>query len=311
MHASESARSRRSAHAKRLVVLFVLAVLTASCGRKAIRVVPMPSEVQLEAISAADQKRLDKNCPFGAPKLRPDWPFGKTLMVYRDGFVLAHSSTDKIPIWVCEAMFEDQVAPEGKAIERVDNFRADPKLPAGERAELADYRGSGYDRGHMAPAGNQEVNETLKDETFFLSNMSPQEGDLNRKIWAKLEEITRDWARHKHARDMRIITGGFFYSDDSESEGVEYELIGKGNVAVPTHFYKIVVAKDSSGEWQGVGFVMENRGYKTPWRFGTHIKPISWIEERTGLDFMPMLDISERKRVEQTAGPCFLPADCK
>lgn len=252
-------------------------------------------------LSPSDQARVDDNCPFGMPKLAPGFP-APTQVVCRDGFVLEHNAIDKIPLWVSERISTDELS--GPA-DRRDRFKPDPLLPSGSRSELADYKNSGFDRGHMAPAGNHKSSQRLNDETFFLSNMSPQAGDLNRKMWAALEDSVRDWARtHGGAH---VITGGFFYDpeedDAATADGIiPHEVIGDNSVAVPTHFYKIVVGKDSSGEAKAIAFVAEHRGYPTPFDFKPLVKPIRWIEDQTGIDFMPTLSPPDADRLETQNG---------
>ena len=109
--------------------------------------------------------------------------------------------------------------------------------------------------------------------------------------------------------DEYILTGGFFYDpleeDPHTADGlIEYTLIGPGAVAVPTHFYKIVAAKDGD-TWKAVGFMLENKSQATPADFSVFIKPIDWIEAHTGLDFMPDLDPLSEQTVEGQAGTLF------
>lgn len=248
-----------------------------------------PEELQLIA----------RNCLFGLPTTDSTWNHGTTHFVVRDGYVLQHSSLDKIPLWVCEGVSVEQL--QGSA-QRKDKFKADPKLPEGERAELEDYRGSGYDRGHQAPAGDQNHEQRLKDETFYLSNMAPQVGSFNQQIWRELETDARDWAEERGG--AFVITGPIFWDpqedDPATADGIiEYYVVGPGQVAVPTHFFKIVIAKNDQGEWEAIAFLLENRGYPKPWDFSTYIESVDWIEERTGLNFMPDLDPVEEQRLER------------
>jgi endonuclease G len=287
-----------------IAITFSLAL--GGCGKSLLRtrVAQFSTHTKREAgLSPADKARVDNNCFMGLPRTDSGWDFGPTQLVIRDGYVLQHSALDKIPLWVCEGVGAEQL--EGNA-KRKNKFVHDPLLPPKERAELADYRGSGYDRGHQAPAGNQNKDQRLKDETFFLSNMAPQKPNLNRQIWRELEELTRDWAEKRGF--AYELTGGFFYDPAEENENtadglIEYRAIGKGQVGVPTHFYKIVVAKDTSGTWQAIALVLENRDYKRPYEFKQYIKSIDWIEQRTGLDFMPDLDPVEERRLEREPSP--------
>ena len=238
------------------------------------------------------------------PEEDPDAELGETVVIVRDGYVLGHSSDYKIPYWVCEGVSPAQLRGSEP---RKDKFRADPELQDHSRSELADYRGSGYDRGHLAPAGDQTSSAKLKDETFFLSNMAPQLPCFNRQVWRALETKAREWVvEHNGAY---ILTGPIFYDpaeeDPETADGfIDYSVIGDGEGAVPTHFYKIVVARDEDGELQAIGFVLEHRCHdRGPdgYPFAGWIRSIDWIEEQAGFDFLPELSSSDTNRIERRA----------
>ena len=245
---------------------------------------------------AQDQGQLHALCPLGMPERESGWDHGPTVIVDRPGYVLEHSSLDKVPLWVCERIKKDHL--EGSATRENSRFKPDPQLRPGRRAELADYRGSGYDRGHQAPAADFKYSQDRMNDSFYLSNMAPQVGvGFNRHIWRFLEEDVRKAAENRG--EVFVVTGGMFYDPDEESPDtadgfVEYAVIGPNAVSVPTHFYKIVTAKNSSGQWETVGFVLENRAYpRAPgaeYDFAPFVKAIDWIEDRTGINFMPLLD---------------------
>ena len=264
--------------------------------------------VRATELTGEDLRLAEENCPFGLPALDPEWDHGPTVHVAREGYMLEHSSVDKIPLWVCEHVKRSEL--RGTA-ERKNKFAADPKLEGKPRAELRDYRGSGFDRGHQAPAGNQKRSQRLKDETFFLSNMAPQVGRrFNQSIWRELEELTRDWVADEVVDSAFIVTGGFFYDPDEENpetaDGfVEFETIGPGNVSVPTHFYKLVISGAAGRNARAVAFVMENRNHSRPFVFEDSIESIDWIEERTGIDFMPGLSASLEEQLERRPGRLF------
>ena len=212
-------------------------------------------------IEAAIESELAK---FGVPQKEPDFNHGPTHVVTRDGYILEHSAVDKIPLWVCERVKRQHL--RGPGDRDKSTFKPDPLLQSGDRAELTDYKGSGYDRGNQAPAADFKRSQRLTDESFFLSNMAPQIGiGFNRHIWAKLEGQVRNAARRRG--EVFIITGGIFYDpaeeDPDTADGiVEYSVIGSGQVAVPTHFYKIMVGESpDSGELEAIAFVLANRKY--------------------------------------------------
>jgi endonuclease G len=255
------------------------------------------------AFSTADRARIDRNCPLGMPKVDHSFPHGPTRFVIRDGYVLEHSTVDKIPLWVAEHVGRAQLAGN---LKRDDKFLPDPKLPKGDRSELKDYAGSGYDRGHQAPAGDQTTDATLKAETFYLSNMAPQIPELNRQIWAELEDLCRTWIKDKYGEGF-IITGGFVYDPKEETNDadgtISVEHIGPDAVMVPTHFYKIFLAKDNAGKWHAIGFVMPNEGQPKPHHFADFVQSIDWIQTHTGIEFLPAADPVEAQNLEKQPTP--------
>jgi endonuclease G, mitochondrial len=253
--------------------------------------------------SPQDRARIDRNCPFGMPKVDHSFPHGPSRFVVRDGYVLEHSTVDRIPLWVAEHVGRPQLSGH---LERSDHFLPDPKLPKGERSELKDYARSGYDRGHQAPAGDETVDPQRKDETFFLSNMAPQAPELNQQIWAELEDLCRKWITEKYPEGF-IITGGFVFDPKEETDDadgtISVEHIGPDAVTVPTHFYKIFLAKDGSGKWHAIGFVIPNEGQRKPHHFADFVKSIDWIQAHTGIVFLPSIDPAEAQRLERQPTP--------
>jgi endonuclease G len=219
------------------------------------------------------------------PKARPGVDVGPTRMVFRDGYVLEHSSEAKVPYWVCEHSTKQELTGN---LPRTNPFKADPQLAGFPRAELSDYRGSGFDRGHMCPNGDFKNDERVRRETFFLSNIVPQVGrGFNQSIWADLEDQVREWTKTRN--ESWIITGPLFYDPDEDNPAtadglVNITVIGDDEVQVPTHLYKIIVAK-KGGNWESIAFVMENTSHPDN-EFSKFIQSIDWIEERSGFDFM-------------------------
>jgi len=128
----------------------------------------------------------------GNEHLRWGYPGGECQVLINDWFITCHDNSKRIPQWVSYHLNAVLLAGSTK---RSDDFRPDSELPEGERAELADYAGSGYDRGHMAPAAAFKRSEAAMSEAFKLSNMAPQTPSLNRVMWRLLEEDVRNRLR--------------------------------------------------------------------------------------------------------------------
>ena len=119
------------------------------------------------------------------------YPGGTCGFLIKEHYVTCHNDETLVPDWVTYHLTRENL--EGDAARR-NNFRPDPELAPGQRAELVDYRHSGFDRGHMAPAAAFKRSVTAMSETFFLSNMAPQRPNLNRRLWARLEAQVRTLA---------------------------------------------------------------------------------------------------------------------
>jgi endonuclease G, mitochondrial len=150
-----------------------------------------------------------------------------TIRSYK-GFDLAYNEAGEQASWVVYVLTREEV--ENGSVSRTNNFRSDTSISTGSAA-LADYRGSGYDRGHLAPAGDMKWDRVAMSQSFLLSNMSPQNPSFNRGIWKKLEQEVRDLAVERDS--IYVITGPVLHTVGS--------AIGKNEVGVPAYYFKIVV----------------------------------------------------------------------
>lgn len=184
-------------------------------------------------------------------------------------FAIFHSGTNHTPIYVAERLNKQDFNPSKKN-HRTDNFYEEARLPQAERSQLDDYRDSGYDRGHMAPAGDMATSESMS-QSFSLANMVPQNSYNNRKTWAGIEKATRKYVMRAEG-DVFVITGPVF---DENSP-----TIGENHVRVPRYLFKLVYDPSASKAW---AHWIENSDEA---RIG---KPISYEElvTRTGIDFLP------------------------
>lgn len=202
-------------------------------------------------------------------------------LLCRKGYLLAHSPERKTPIWAIEHLVGDKL---NGSIARTDDFKPDPDLEKGKRAELADYEGSGYQRGHMAPAENMNWDEQAMHESFLLSNMVPQNGPMNGGIWRVLEGKARKWAVER--KSIYVFTGPI-YSDN-------YETIGKNMVAVPIKLFKIVFDPERK---EAIAFIMANQKLSSA-NIKEYITTIRDVEKATKLDFLNNLPREEQDKIE-------------
>lgn len=249
-------------------------------NRRSFRVVlPVLVILLLRAVAVAG--------PFNAcPEyVRYGIPSDKGDLLCRKGYALAHNPERKTADWVAERLTREKV---NTALPRSDDFRADPDLEPGRRAELSDYRNSGFDRGHMAPAANMRWDERTMSESFFLSNMSPQIGPgMNRGIWARLEELVRKWAVTR--AEVYVFTGPIY-----APIGTPPKTIGSNRVAVPSHFYKIVF---DPVRVEAIAFVIPNRSLNTK-DLPNFIATVRDVETVTGLNFLSEINEHVQELVE-------------
>jgi len=144
-------------------------------------------------------------------------------------------------------------------VERLDNFRADTRVPRRFRAGLGAYRGSGYDRGHLVASANQDLQNIQNSETFLLSNMSPQHPQLNRRLWRILEERVRELDARPEILETYVLTCPVFYFGEKiETIGDEDDEYGI-DVPIPHAFIKSVLAEDDRGRLGLWTFEMKNQ----------------------------------------------------
>jgi len=231
---------------------------------------------------------------IGAPKTSAD--VNDRAVLCRGGYVLLHDAERKTPVWVVERLTPSQFKGSADRKKLRNPFTPDPDLAKGERAELADYRaksskGRKFDRGHMAPAADMKFSEQAMRESFYLSNMAPQQGiGLNRHIWADLEEIAREWTCDRS--ELYVITGPIYEDDDPD-------LLGRSEVAVPTAFFKVVYDPTAK---RVIAFILPNQKVdkhdETAWEaLKPYRKKLSEVENRTGMKLLTGLQPRDRQRL--------------
>jgi endonuclease G len=189
-----------------------------------------------------------------------------------DAFAILHSGESKTPVFVAEKLNQASVADADE--KRTNRFFADARLRSAERATLEDYKNSGYDRGHMAPAGDMPTAQAMA-QSFSLANMVPQAPEHNRGVWAKsVEMATRSYVK-RAVGDVYVITGPMYVPSIAGSPG-----IGPGQVRVPKYLFKLVYDQEKNRAW---AYWHENSNATRA------SKPISYRElvKRTGVEFLP------------------------
>lgn len=204
-------------------------------------------------------------------------------VIRHEGYTVSYNSDYKIANWVAYELTAEEA--KSKKTERSNKFVSDPKVK-GATATNEDYTRTGYDRGHLAPAGDMKWSAKAMRESFYLSNISPQKPALNRGIWKDLEEQSRLWARDYGS--LLIATGPIITN--------KMKQMGKNKVGVPGAFYK-VICYVSGNEYKAIGFILENRDYKkTPLK--SMAIPVDSVEKVTGIDFFPAIPDEQERIME-------------
>ncbi|KAK6979137.1 endonuclease G mitochondrial [Biomphalaria glabrata] len=199
--------------------------------------------------------------------------------------MLSYDRRTRTASWVLEHLTPEKVN-RVDGVERSKlKFLEDESIHGYHRATNKDYLGSGYDRGHLAAAANHRQSLNAMSQTFLLSNIAPQVGaGFNRDSWNSLEKYVRALARKN--KNVYVCTGPLFLPR-KEADGklyVRYEVIGENHVAVPTHFFKVLVVENSQGQFELQSYVMPNQPLPEV-RLQNYLVPLEVIERAAGLLF--------------------------
>ena len=203
-------------------------------------------------------------------------------VIEHTGYTVSYNRKRRNPNWVAYELTAEEV--DGKE-PRNGDFIPDPDLK-GAQATDEDYKNCGWDRGHLAPAADMKWSKEAMEESFYLSNISPQNNNLNRGVWKSIEELTRD-AAVKH-KNVLVVTGPVFTKEKGLGK------IGKNKVLIPNGFYKVLLINDCG--YKGIGFYCENKAGKK--KLSSYAVSIDSIEHITGIDFFHMLPDEIENTVE-------------
>uniref|UniRef100_A0A8D2LHZ4 Nuclease EXOG, mitochondrial n=1 Tax=Varanus komodoensis TaxID=61221 RepID=A0A8D2LHZ4_VARKO len=193
----------------------------------------------------------------------------------------------------------------GNADRKHCKFRPDPSIPPMFSAMNEDYIGSGWSRGHMAPAGDNKYSPKAMAETFYLSNIVPQNYENNAGFWNRIEMYCRELT--ERFEDVWIVSGPLMLPqiDDDGKKRVVYQVIGKDDVAVPSHLYKVILARQSEASTDPLAlgaFVVPNIPIGFDHQLLEFQVNIEDLEKMAGLIFFPQVDKSKDVRNIFTVG---------
>ncbi|VDM52830.1 unnamed protein product [Angiostrongylus costaricensis] len=252
------------------------------------------SKLLLTLMFSAVQEKHDIGPSRASEIMRYGFPGFDNLRTFED-FVLSYDRKTRTAHWVCEHLTPSSLKYDPSVDRSKCEFRPDESVHKYFQSENSDYRGSGYDRGHLAAAGNHRKTQNSVDQTFLLSNMSPQVGKgFNRDKWNDLER----YVAHR-SLNTYILTGPLYLPHKAEDGNnyVRYKVIGTNNVAVPTHFFKVILAEVSPNSFEMECFVLPNQVIPDSTELSTFYVPLEMIERSGGFLIFDKLPRDKLKKV--------------
>lgn len=203
------------------------------------------------------------------------------VLVY-NGFVVNYNTKRLIPNWVAYELTAAEVAGE---VPRAKGFSMDLDYKS-RQAMREDYSNTGWDKGHMAPAADMKWSQSAMNESFYLTNICPQNHDLNGKDWQTLEKYVRDWAVKYGS--VWVVCGPYVYANT-------YGTIGERKVVVPDGFFKAVLRQEGRG-YKAIAFVFDNNARRQPVKDA--VVSVNDVEALVGFDLFTNLDDKIEEAVE-------------
>jgi endonuclease G len=205
-------------------------------------------------------------------------------VVHHEGYSLSYSEQHEQAEWVAYELKKSHLS--NANFER-PYFEIDEAVETGA-AHWRNYKNSGYDRGHLCPAGDRKYSKVAHDETFLTSNISPQEHDFNAGVWNTLEQKVRYWASKYNG--VFVVTGGVLKGD--------MKTIGTENVAVPNQFYKVLI-DTNTGKTKMIAFLIPHKNPNKP--LYEFVVSVDEVEALTSIDFFPDLEDSLENKLEASS----------
>ena len=272
-----------------LVVAYFLTQgdLTALNELPTIKELPSLSDISLpskkETSSAKKKVKQTENLEIPAPM-----EGNKELVLRRTNYTLSFNKATNLPNWVAWRLDKKKLAT--KVSRDRYGFVADPDMEGKNAVVTQDYARSGYDRGHMCPANDSRWSADAMRESFYMTNICPQNPSLNSGDWNELEQACHKWAEEG---PIYIICGPILYKKSKA------EYIGKEHkIRVPEAFFKVVLAGVEKGKPRAIGFIYKNAKGNLP--LDAYVNTVDEVERITGIDFFPELPDEVEDKLEST-----------
>jgi len=205
-------------------------------------------------------------------------------VVHHEGYSLSYSEPHEQAEWVAYELKRSHLSNTNF---KRPYFEVDNAVKT-KAAHWRNYKKSGYDRGHLCPAGDRKYTKAAHDETFLTSNISPQKHDFNAGVWNRLEQKVRYWASKYDG--VFVISGGVLKGN--------MKTIGKEKVSIPNQFYKVII-DNNSGDTKMLAFLLDHEDSNKPlYQF---VVSVDKVEKLTGIDFFSELDDSKEDKLEASS----------
>lgn len=236
----------------------------------------IPAICYAQGLRGLGEPALDRSL-MELPAIRTD----DVVLVY-NGFVVNYNTEWLIPNWVAYELTAEEVAGQ---VPRGKGFGMDMDY-AGRQAMREDYSNTGWDKGHMAPSADMKWSQVTMNESFYLTNICPQDHDLNGRDWHYLEKLIRNWA---------VTYGSVWVVCGPYVTGNQYGRIGEQGVMVPDGFFKAVLRKEGR-KYKAIAFLFENDARQQSLK--DVIVSVNDVEALTGLDLFMNLSNRIEEKVE-------------
>lgn len=178
-----------------------------------------------------------------------------------------------------------------------DPFQEDVDIPSKYRTTLSMYRSSGYDRGHMCPSADRLDSKDANEQTFYLSNMQPQNHNLNAGIWEVMENQIRTWNKSSFRDTLYIVKGGTIDNPD------QIKGYTSSGLLIPGYFFMAILCKNAEG-YKAIAFWVDHQTVNhSSDPLSKYVISIDQLEEKTGIDFFCNLPDDIENRIEATTYP--------
>ena len=282
-------RRKKKQSSKGLVYLIALICVVCLCYEPIAKALHIKLPVTLTEIAdkTSTGQSSTKPVSVGNDVLFPA-PLKKVpeQILHRKGYTVSYNKDLKIPNWVAWELTPEKLVERES---RTDKFLPDPDLPESEAVTTNDYKGAGMDRGHLCPAGDNRWHWKAMQESFYMTNICPQNHNLNRGDWKELEEACRRWAQKEEK--IYIVCGPVLYNQKHRTIGKQHR------VTVPEAFFKVILCTTSKPP-KAIGFIYKNASGNHP--LDSYVNSVDEVERITGIDFFPALPDEVEDKVEAT-----------